>query len=85
MLPFFNGGRIINIFLALFRDNASILKNTLGKKNLETEDQQHAFDKTESGGIKANQLAGALFNHKDDKKGHHDVFRFWWSQNVGVN
>ena len=46
-------------------------------------DQQHAFDKTESGGIKATQLAGALFNHKDDKKGHHDVFRFWWSQNVG--
>ena len=52
-------------------------------KNLETEDQQHAFDKTESGGIKATQLAGALFNHKDDKKGHHDVFWFRWSQNIG--
>ena len=86
MLPFFNGGRMINIFLALFYFQTVTMLLCLKiplAKNLETEDQQHAFDKTQSGGIKATQLAGALFNHKDDKKGHHDVFCFQWSQNIG--
>ncbi|KAF8801159.1 hypothetical protein BYT27DRAFT_7216270 [Phlegmacium glaucopus] len=36
------------------------------------------------GGVKATQLAGAIFNHKDDKKGHHDTFRWWWYENIGT-
>ncbi|KAF8810467.1 hypothetical protein BYT27DRAFT_7221984 [Phlegmacium glaucopus] len=38
---------------------------------------QRAFEMTSRGGVKATQLAGAIFNHKDDKKGHHDTF-WWW-------
>ncbi len=30
------------------------------------------------------QIAGAIFNHKDDKKGHHDFFRDWWKKHVGI-
>src|SRR5438445_13133867 len=26
----------------------------------------------------------AIFNHKDDKKGHHDIFRYWWWEHVGI-
>ena len=68
------------------RDNAAVLENAPGptQPDAKTKDQQDAFDKTESGGIKATQLAGALFNHKDDKKGHHDEFRAWWQSHVGT-
>lgn len=31
---------------------------------------------TQKGGIKVTQLAGAVFNHKDDKKGYHNIFCF---------
>jgi hypothetical protein len=30
------------------------------------------------------QIAGALLNHKDDKKGHHDIFRYWWWEHMGT-
>ena len=36
------------------------------------------------GAIKAAEIAGAIFNHKDDKKGHHDIFRYWWWEHVGI-
>ena len=39
---------------------------------------------TSRGGVKTTQVAGAIFNHKDDKKGHHDIFRWWWYENVGT-
>ena len=35
-------------------------------------------------GVAAAEIAGAIFNHKDNKKGHHDVFRFWWWEHVGT-
>ncbi|TEB24287.1 hypothetical protein FA13DRAFT_1797336 [Coprinellus micaceus] len=37
---------------------------------------------TGSGGIKCAQLAGAVLNNKLDKKGHHDLFRWWWKKVV---
>ena len=46
--------------------------------------QQRAFEKSSRGAIKTAQIAGAIFNHKDNKKGHHDVFRFWWWEHVGT-
>ena len=46
--------------------------------------QDRAFEKTTRGAIKATQIAGAIFNHKDDKKGHHDVFRYWWAEHIGI-
>ena len=46
--------------------------------------QDRAFEKTTRGAIKATQIAGALFNNKDDKKGHHDIFRYWWAEHIGI-
>jgi hypothetical protein len=60
------------------RDNAAVLADMVSDSNTITPAQERAFESTARGGIKATQLAGALFNHKDDKKGHHNIFRFWW-------
>ncbi|KAF8808752.1 hypothetical protein BYT27DRAFT_7222765 [Phlegmacium glaucopus] len=46
--------------------------------------QERAFHKSTHGGIKTAEIAGAIFNHKDDKKGHHDVFHYWWWEHVGI-
>ena len=64
-------------------DNAAVLADMVSDSNTITPAQERAFETTACGGIKATQLAGALFNHKDDKKGHHNIFRFWWQENVG--
>jgi hypothetical protein len=46
--------------------------------------QERAFYKSTCGAIKTAEIAGAIFNHKDSKKGHHDTFRYWWWKHVGV-
>ena len=38
---------------------------------------------TQAGAVKVASLAGALFNHKDDKKGHHDIFRIFCEFQLG--
>jgi hypothetical protein len=38
---------------------------------------------TQAGAVKVASLAGALFNHKDDKKGHHDIFRIFFESMLG--
>jgi len=35
---------------------------------------------TTRGGVKAASIAGAIFNHKDNKKGQQDVYRFWFEE-----
>src|SRR6202043_1406364 len=37
---------------------------------------------TTHGGVKTAQIAGEIFNNKNDKKGHHDAFWWWWMSNV---
>ena len=64
-------------------DNAAVLADVASDSNTITLAQEQAFETTAHGGIKATKLAGALFDHKDDKKGHHDTFHFWWQENVG--
>ncbi|TFK20050.1 hypothetical protein FA15DRAFT_553690, partial [Coprinopsis marcescibilis] len=44
-----------------------------------------AVERTTGGGLKIAQIAGALLNHKDNKKGHHDLFCWWWNKNVWIN
>ncbi|EIN03303.1 hypothetical protein PUNSTDRAFT_78412 [Punctularia strigosozonata HHB-11173 SS5] len=46
-------------------------------------DRQRAIDSSTSGGVKLVQLCGALFNHKDDKKGYHDTFSWWLEARSG--
>ena len=38
---------------------------------------------TQAGAVKVASLAGALFNDKDDKKGHHDIFRIFFEFQLG--
>ncbi|KAF8804887.1 hypothetical protein BYT27DRAFT_7225149 [Phlegmacium glaucopus] len=65
------------------RDNAAVLKEAGPRDDVVTLAQERAFEMTDRGGIKATQLAGAIFNHKNDKVGHRNVFRWWWEKNVG--
>ncbi|KAF8813548.1 hypothetical protein BYT27DRAFT_7251075 [Phlegmacium glaucopus] len=65
------------------RDNAAVLKEVGPGDDVVTSAQERAFEMTDRGGITATQLAGAIFNHKNDKVGHHNVFRWWWEKNVG--
>jgi hypothetical protein len=69
------------------RDNDPVIQER--NQALETGDtttpaQDRAFERTTRGAIKTAQIAGAIFNHKDDKQGHHDLFRWWWFQHVGI-
>jgi hypothetical protein len=57
-------------------DNAAVLADVAFNNNTITPVQEWAFETTAHGGIKATQLVGALFNHKNNKKEHHDTFRF---------
>ena len=42
-----------------------------------------AGDVSQGGGVKAANLAGALFNHKDDKKGQQDTLRIFFESVIG--
>jgi hypothetical protein len=46
--------------------------------------QEQALNRSTCGAIKTAQIAGAILNHKNDKKGHHDFFRDWWKKHVGI-
>jgi hypothetical protein len=56
------------------RDNAAVLQNVDSLDNL-TPAELHALKSTTRGGVKAASIAGAIFNHKDDKKGQQDTFK----------
>ena len=66
------------------RDNAATMKDGLQSDTV-LPSQERATKSTDSGGIKAAELAGNIFNHKNDTKGYHDTFRLWWEANVGEN
>ena len=60
------------------RDNKAVLKNINPDSDVLTPPEEHAFEVTARGGIKASSIAGAIFNHKDDKKGQQDTYKFWF-------
>jgi hypothetical protein len=45
--------------------------------------KKRAGDVSQGGGVKAANLAGALFNHKDDKKGQQDTLRIFFESVIG--
>ncbi|KAF8593022.1 hypothetical protein BDV93DRAFT_461759 [Ceratobasidium sp. AG-I] len=47
--------------------------------------EQRAVSVSESGAIKLCSLAGAAFNHKDDKKGHQDSHFYWFEAKYGCS
>ena len=69
------------------RDNDMVLaerNQTISHGDEVTPAQEQALNRSTCGAIKTAQIAGAIFNHKDDKKGHHDFFRDWWKKHVGI-
>ena len=60
------------------RDNKATLEKYESDSEL-TAAQERALEMTACGGVKATKLAGDILNNKDDKKGYHDDFRWWWS------
>ena len=69
------------------RDNDPVVQErdtALEQGDTPTPAQERAFHKSTRGAIKTAEIAGAIFNHKNDKMGHHDIFRYWWWEHVGV-
>ncbi|KAF7341786.1 hypothetical protein MSAN_02033300 [Mycena sanguinolenta] len=44
---------------------------------------EHALAASEGGAVKVTSLVGALFNHKDDKKGQQDTFKLYFESFLG--
>jgi hypothetical protein len=69
------------------RDNDMVLaerNQAIAQGDEVTPAQEQALNRSTCGAIKTAQIAGAIFNHKDDKKGHHDFFRDWWKKHVNI-
>ncbi len=68
-------------------DNDMVLEErnqAIAHGNEVTSAQEQALNRSTHGAIKTAQIAGAIFNHKDNKKGHHDFFCDWWKKHVGT-
>ncbi|KAH7917630.1 hypothetical protein BV22DRAFT_1026042 [Leucogyrophana mollusca] len=63
------------------RDNSVTLQNTQSSRpdhdGTLTAAEQRALNVSARGGVKVCSLAGAIFNHKDDKKGQQDTYRWY--------
>ncbi|KAI0819139.1 hypothetical protein BC628DRAFT_1506680 [Trametes gibbosa] len=76
------------------KENASTLRDVsldtiaAAASLLSTEDltaaELRALESSTRGGVKLASLAGALFNHKDNKKGHHDTYAFYFQEIVAA-
>ncbi|KAL1750185.1 hypothetical protein FB107DRAFT_224313, partial [Schizophyllum commune] len=60
------------------RDNAAAAKSAKG-----TSAAKRAEERTKGGAIKLVSLAGAIFRHKDRKRGHQDTLRFFFDAELG--
>ena len=68
-------------------DNDTVLEErnqAISQGNEVTPAKEQALNRSTRGTIKTAQIAGAIFNHKDDKKGHYDFFHDWWKKHVGI-
>jgi hypothetical protein len=82
MMAWWKNNNIPGPVLLANRDNAAVLKSNKSTSNTTSAVQERALNVTTCGGVKATQLAGDILNHKNDKKGHHDTFRWWWLDNL---
>src|SRR6202050_143178 len=82
MVAWWDENDVTGPILLANKDNAGILKDVTSTDDL-TPVEQQAFDKTSQGGVKTAGIAGAIFNHKDDKKGQQEMFK-WWFEHVGI-
>ena len=80
MMAWWKENNIPGPILLANKDNAAVL-NADSTGDEITPAMERALQMTTRGGIKAAQLAGEILNNKNDKKGHHNAFRWWWSTN----
>src|SRR6266545_5514922 len=69
------------------RDNDPVIQErnvAVAEGDTPTPAQERAFEQSTCGAIKMAQIAGSIFNHKDNKKGHHDLFHYWWWEHIGT-
>ncbi|KAJ6483561.1 hypothetical protein C8R47DRAFT_1132582 [Mycena vitilis] len=62
------------------RDNSATVSLAAG-----TEAAARAEDRTCGGAVKVTSLAGAIFRHKDRKRGQQDTLRYFWDNETGLN
>src|SRR6266566_3622664 len=84
MMAWWKQNKIEPPVLLANKHNAAALKDAIPEDEIATPAQQKALELSTRGAVKAAQIASSILNHKDDKKGHHDTFRWWWYENVGV-
>ncbi|KDQ57065.1 hypothetical protein JAAARDRAFT_131143 [Jaapia argillacea MUCL 33604] len=65
------------------KDNAAVLAGRSSLPEAATDAELRALEVSTRGGVKAADLAGAIFNNKDDKKGQHDVYISWFKHRLG--
>ena len=85
MMAWWGENNIPGPVLLANRDNAAALKDYAPESDTVTAAQEQALERVTCGGVKAAKLAGDIFNNKNDKKGHHDTFHWWWKANVQEN
>jgi hypothetical protein len=81
MMAWWEENQIEGPVLLANRDNSAVLKDQVPDNGIATPAQERALQMTTRGGAKAAKLAGDILNNANDKKGHHDNFRWWWSTN----
>jgi hypothetical protein len=85
MMAWWDANNIPGPVLLANKDNKAVLKSHKSESDEVDFAQDRALNVTSRGGVKATKLAGDIFNNKDDKKGYHDDFRWWWTKNVREN
>ena len=73
MIKYWHNNNIPPPVLMPNKDNQSALADLKDPSETSNPAELQALNTSTSGGIKTTSIAGALFNHKDDKKGHQDL------------
>lgn len=82
MMLFWDEHGLAGPILLANRDNAAVINNIKDLESLSPAEQR-ALDVTIRGAVKAASIAGYMFNHKDDKKGQQDTYK-WWFEKCGI-
>jgi hypothetical protein len=85
MMAWWQENNISGPVLLANKDNAATLKDLSSSSDTLTPAQERALQLVTCGGVKTTKIAGEIFNSKNDKKGYHDTYRWWWMENVKEN